>query len=364
MFVVYTDSIPNKIYDINSNVSGFTSAETFSAGFQPITSFFSFISGLSASCEYPLSIRELFPYWMRVDSNGNSVLISLTEQYYKWLVCNSTDINDISFLKLEDLFNLETIPAELLTNLANTYVNSLPPSQITNLSSTNLKSLIENIKVNLYNKKGTKDSVKYLISTLFGIEATEISVSYPKRYVLTLNGGNYDWMRDNLGPTGQYSPNPESFRPQLTGSRLNFSVIRDGDMWQEYSYVVNATGLTSSYYQDILSPIIHPIGTKYFVNTRQDIFNNEYDSLSFITIYEIPKIQNYTGYTLGSTTTIGYTFGCASGLTAPTYVFPSWDVEISQIPGISFGNININDFLTLLPLPGFTFPNELLTCDS
>ena len=364
MFVVYSNSIPNKIYDINTSVSDFNSAEEFSGGFQPLTSFFSFVQGLSASCQYPLSVKELFPYWMRIQSENDSVLISLTEAYYQWLACNSTDINDISLFKLVDLFNLDNTPTDLLDNLANTYVNSLPPEQIPNISSANLKTLIENVKTNLYDKKGTAGSIKYLINTLFGIETTEISISYPKKYILTLNGGNYDWMRDNLGPTGQYSANTNSFRPQLTGSRLNFSVMRDGDLWQEYSYVVNASGITTSQYENIIKSIAQPLGTKYFLNVKPEIFNNEYNSLSFITIYEIPKIENYTGYTLGSTTTIGYTFGCASGLTAPTYTFPSWDTEISAYPGISFGRININDFLTLLPLTGYTFPNELFTCDS
>lgn len=365
MFVVYTNSTPNKIYDINSNVSGFSSPAEFAAGFQPLTSFFSFIAGLSASCEYPLSVRDLFPYWMRIQSPENSVLISLTEGYYKWLACNTTDITDLSFLRLEDILNIETAPADLLVNFSRTYVDSLAENQIPKISPENLKNLIENIKTNLYSKKGTKDSVKYLINSLFGIDHDQISVSYPKRYIMRLNGGNYDWMRDNLNPAGQYSANPESFRPQLTGSQLNVSVIQDGDLWQEYSYVVNAPGLTSSYYGDILASIIHPIGTKYFVNTRSDIFNNTYDAASsfssgVITVAEIPKIQNYTGYTLGSTQTIGYTFGCISGLSAPTYVFPSWDVEISAFPGISFGNIIINHFLELLPLPGGSFPNETI----
>lgn len=369
MFLIYSNSIPNKIYDINTNISDFSvPQQDFDEAFQPISAFFSEVQGLSASCQYPVAVRDLFPYWLRVENDGNSVLISLTESYYQWLACNCSDIADISFFNLEKLLDLETVPTELLTNLANTYVNSLPPAYIDDgtITSNNLKKLIENIKINLYSKKGTAASVKYFISTAFGIDVKEISVSYPKRYMFKLNGGNYDWMRDNLGTTGQYSTNLNSFYPQLTGNRLNVSVLRDGDLWQEYSYVVNDTGLTltTDLYTNIVKPVVHATGTKYFVNTRPDIFNNSYDSLSFITVYEIPKIQNYTGYTLGSTQTLPYTDGCVSGLTSATYVFPSWDVEISAYPGISFGRININDFLTLLPLPGYTFPNELLTCDS
>lgn len=368
MFLVYSDSIPNKIYDINSNVSGFTSAEAFSSGFQPITSFFSQIQGISSSCEYPVSVRELFPYWLRIEGGSGSALISLTEEYYKWLSCNSTDITDISFFKMEELFDTGTVPSELLTNLSNTYVNSLPSNQIQNIDSSNLKDLIENIKINLYSKKGTAASIKYLVSTLFGYDTSEVTVAYPKRFLFRLNGGNFDWMRDNLASTGAYSPITTNFYPQLTGSRLNFSVMQDGDLWQEYSYVVNAVGLSAEYYENIVKPIAHPTGTKYFLNVKPEIFNDEFggfNSTSAITIYEIPKIENYGGYTLGSTQTIGYTFGCISGLSAPFYVFPSWDFEISAYPGISFGNIYINDFLELSPLPGGSFPNELFPfCES
>jgi len=367
MFLVYSDSIPNKIYDINSDVSGFSSAQQFTSGFQPITSFFSYLQGLSASCQYPISVNELFPYWLRIQGASGSALISLTEEYYQWLSCNSTDIRDVSFLKMEDLFDVANVPVELLSNLSNTYVNSLPPSQISNISSHSLRNLIENVKINLYSKKGTSSSVKYLISTLFGYDASEVSVSYPKRFVFRLNGGNFSWMQDNLSASGIYSPITTSFYPQLTGSRLNFSVLQDGDLWQEHSYVVNASGLTAEYYENIVKPILHPSGTKYFLNVKPEIFNDEFggfNATSVITIYEIPKIENYAGYTLGSTQTIGYTFGCISGLTAPYYVFPSWDFEISGYPGVSFGNIYIDDFLRLSPLQGGTFPNETIPfCD-
>jgi hypothetical protein len=54
-----------------------------------------------------------------------------------------------------------------------------------------------------------------------------------------------------------------------------------------------------------------------------------------------------------------------SGGTEPIYTFPYWDKEISAYPGISFGNINIADFLLLSPAAGYTYLNETragITC--
>jgi hypothetical protein len=172
-------------------------------------------------------------------------------------------------------------------------------------------------------------------------------------------------MRDNLGSTGIYAPNGSPAYTQLSGSKLNFSVMNDGDVWQEYSYVINSSDLSQEEYDGVVRPLTHPAGLKDIFNYRTDIFNNDYDAASVITIYEITKIKNYTGYTMGSTQTIGNTFGCISGLTAPNYVFPTWDVVISGYPaGVTFGKILVSDFFKLRPNSGYTFPNELFTCDT
>ncbi len=88
-----------------------------------------------------------------------------------------------------------------------------------------------------------------------------------------------------------------------------------------------------------------------------DHFNNLKDTTQ-IKKNEIPIIINYRGYTLGSFDSLAT---CYTGFTsAPTYTFPSWDEEISTkyYSGMTFGKIDIKDFLLLCPLEGFTFPNE------
>jgi hypothetical protein len=77
---------------------------------------------------------------------------------------------------------------------------------------------------------------------------------------------------------------------------------------------------------------------------------------------ETPQIRHYSPYTLNSTTSIGKNTGCSLQFAAPTNVFPSWDSEISQYSGISFGKLLIRDFTVLAARAGFTLPNSTWTC--
>lgn len=373
MILLFTKTLPDKDYSTNQDIVDDLDVNapiSFKMMSQPIASFFAPTEDLSTTCKYPIDIRELFPYWLRLTAEGNSVLISLTQSYYDWLSCNINDINDISFFRLEDLIDTENIPESLVEHLAYTYLNSLSSETITQniVSPDKVLKIIDNVKTNLYSKKGAENGFKYVINEFFGIDPDTISVSYPKRYVLRLNGGRYDWMRDNLESGKNYTTNLDDFYPQLTGSILNYSVIQDNYLWQEHSYVINVAGLTKGSYESAVKPLLHPAGTQDFFDLRQDIFNNIEDTTSFGGA-ELPLFQNYSMYKLGSTASIGYTLGCSGaaaigGVTAPIYVFPNWDAEIyaKYYPGMSFGEINIGDFLELLPAEGFTYPNNNLTC--
>ena len=127
----------------------------------------------------------------------------------------------------------------------------------------------------------------------------------------------------------------------------------DNGLWQDYSYVVNVSGLSLEAYTNVVRPLLHPAGTADFFQIRQDIFNNNSETVSVFTS-EIPKINNYYGYTMGSFSSLS---SCDGG--DQTFVFPSWDEEISLYnSGVTFGNINIVDFTTLTPKSGMGYPNE------
>jgi len=358
MILLFNKNIPNQDYQVIIDVSD-QYREMISPEIRPISqtvyNFFTPSQPLDTSCNYPINIAELFPYWVQKDTVNTVSLITLTESYYKWLSCNTQDINKLSFFRLEDLTDTEEIPADYLKYLTNTYLNSLPIEYINTtgtyieglVDEKNIRKLLDNVKINLYGRKGTDQSFKLVINELFDIDPERISVSYPKKYIMRLNSGRFDWMSDEqdleLG--------------ELTSSCLNYSVLYDANnLWQDYSYVVNVSELSVEYYKNIVKPLLHPAGTIDFYQIRQDIFNN-IDQTIKIVKNEIPIIKNYQGYTLGSNQSLAV---CYAGFTSPTYTFPSWDEEIysKYYSGMTFGMINIEDFLLLSPLLGYTYPNE------
>lgn len=87
-----------------------------------------------------------------------------------------------------------------------------------------------------------------------------------------------------------------------------------------------------------------------------------YNKAPIIIPTETPQIRNYAAYNLGSTGSISKSVGCSSGFAAPTYVFPTWSIQLSKYAGISFGKILIRDFTKLGIKAGFTSPNQNFTC--
>jgi hypothetical protein len=326
-----------------------------------------------STCTYPIRVEDMFPFWLRQTTNGTAKLILMTKAYYDWLSCGMTE-NDVSFLGLEDLIDIESIPDTLLQNQLFTYVNGFPVNRIKtadtpdgNIDPVKIRKLLDNVRVNVYTKKGTEESFKLVLETLFDIPANNISISYPKRYVLRLNGGRYDWMRDDYLLRGEYSSNPLAFNPQLSNSYLNHSVLQDGSLWQEFSYVLNIAGLTAADYENVVRPLLHPAGMKDFYDVNKNIFNNLYDNTYNVT-YEIPVIKNYAVYSLLDSQTLPCESGCSLGVENPGYPFqfPSWEEDIfaKYYAGMTFGQINIVDFLKLTPASGFTFVNETSICSN
>lgn len=327
------------------------------------------------TCTYPIRVEDLFPFWLRQTTNSSSKLILMTQKYYDWLTCGMTG-NETSFLNLENLIDVETIPNNLLKHQLFSYINAFPSDDIRtdnnpqgNIDPDKVRAFFDNIKINLYTKKGTEESFRSVLYDLYGITANNVSISYPKRFLLRLNGGRYDWMRDDNQINGEYSSNPASFNPQLVGSYLNHSILQDNDLWQEYSYVINIVGLSAGQYETTVKPLLHPAGTKDFYDVKQDIFNTLYDQSKSVT-FELPVIGNYAFYNLFSDQNLQGCCGC-SGISGgsdpwPSHKFPSWDEDINPkyYSGMTFGQINIGDFVTLTPAEGFTYVNEKTTCAS
>lgn len=339
---------------------------------QSVITFFAPTEQVPASCNYLLDVEALFPFWMRQSSKGKSNLILMTKEYYNWLACNSP--GEISLLNLEKLIDIDQIPDSLLKYKLFSYVNSFPVEKIATPTNPNgnidpalVKKLFDNIKINLYGRKGTEESFRSVLNDVFGISANNISISYPKRYILRLNGGRYDWMRNDTDVIGEYSSNPASFNPQLVGSYLNHSVIQNNDLWNEFSYVLNITGISAEMYRETVRSLVHPAGTKDFYDLNYDLFNNANDNSNNVR-YELPVIGNYAFYNLFSSSSLPGCCGCA-GISGgvdpwPSHLFPDWDTEIKAkyYSGMTFGQIQIGDFIKLIPAQGYTYLNMDISC--
>ena len=361
----YEETLEQKIPEINDF------AEPLK---QSAIAFFSPTEAMPPSCNYLLDVESLFPFWMVQSNKGKSNLIFMTKEYYNWLTCYNP--GDVSVLNLEKLIDINDIPDNLLKYKIYEYINSFPVNKLQtsenptgNIDPLLVRRLFDNIKINLYSRKGTEESFKSILYDLYGINADNISISYPKRYVLRLNGGRYDWMRNDTSSIGEYSSNPASFNPQLVGSYLNHSVIQNNDLWQDYSYVLNVIGLSAGLYQDTVRPLVHPAGTKDFYDLNYDLFNNSNDNSNNVQ-YELPVIGNYAFYNLFSYESLSGCCGC-SGISSgtlpyPSHVFPNWDAEINAkyYSGMTFGQIQIGDFIKLNAAEGYTYLNSTITCSN
>lgn len=300
----------------------------------------------SPTCDYPLNIKNLFPYWTTLaptggDPNTDITLLDLIKEYYKWLYCNTDSITPLfGFFELEKLKDLNNSNQRfILERFIKMYIPSLDYDTFGgDASIPKLKTLLNSIKNKLYGKKGTEASFKYLISLVFGVSADDIYITYPKKYLMVLNSGsNYNIPGTEFGYKGL----------------LNFSVIRNNSLWNEYTYIINVSGtgsrISSNAYETQIKSIIHPTGLNDLYQEQIDIFNEANETYDR-RVTEIPKIGNYFDYNVENTTStpnicayIAYGF--------KQYVFPNWDKEIAtKYPsGVSFGLINIGDMYFLDP---------------
>jgi len=314
-----------------------------------------------STCSYPLKIETLFPYWL-TDSKKDTdppTLIDLIKQYYKWLYCKTTaDITpNFGFFEIDKIKNLNNLDENLIEIFIKTYIPSLNPSILQTsfnpggeISQQEIKTLLNSVKNKLYGKKGTEASFKYLISLIFNIDPKDIYITYPKKYLMVLNGGSNSSL-----------PGIDTTRKGI----LNFSILSDDYVWNDYSYVINITGtgdaISGNRYENIIKPLLHPSGLNDLYQEQKIIFNPLNENFD-IRVYEVPLIKNYLGYKLTDSST--YPGICNFSTYGKQYVFPDWDRQINTYTRpFTFADIKISDFLVLEPTQKdendeYIFPND------
>jgi hypothetical protein len=309
----------------------------------------------------PIQVNTQVPQWL---NDNHPIFVNFLQYYYDWLV-DSYGNTGTNLMDMSQLFDVDEAPEFLLPNYIRTYAPDLigiydigityqpTPEQI--------RRTITNIKTELYQRKSNEDAFRTLMPSLFGISADTVKISYPKRKLMRLNAGRLDWMTnsDYYGITGEYSPE----RYTMVGSHLNQGVFPDSGMWQEFSYLLTSEVDDSNpYYEAVVKETLHPAGLLGLYEKIEKYSEGGYESPIPID-YEVPLIANYYPYTLGSQISLSKCSGCTGALSAaewlyPTYVYPSWDVEIAGGQSADFGSIILQDFFVLNSFPGKLSPND------
>lgn len=329
----------------------------------------------------PVQVEAQVPFWMVKNSDGYgnpSNMIMFLQHYYEWL-SNFYGYENTNIFEITKLFDISETPSYLLPNFVKYYAPDI--YDVFGLTgdkkptSDAIRNTIANIKTEIYEAKSTETTFKRLMGTLFEIDPNTISIKYPKRKIMRLNGGLLEWMSNGSNPqsvsyfggTGEYSDE----RYTLVGSYLNQGVLQDGNFWQEYSYVIDSSVDDSDpYYEEVVKKTLHPAGLVGFYEQTEvfsDISEGDIDESDD---YEVPLVAHYYPYRLDSTATLSKCAGCSgelhrSGWDYPTFVFPSWDVQIDRKNITEFGKINVFDFFTLTSSAGNQSPNDIIgtLCD-
>ena len=301
---------------------------------------------------------------------GYDAFTAFVQRYYDWLYTSNPGANDNYgsgyFLITEDLFKLtdidkivkndendeEFIPNEetrrtLLELIVSEYADGFD-GVFSDYGEAELTNFVKDIRSEFYIKKGTKDSLKYYFSKLYGPGYVP-HIDEPKKYILRTDGGVPEFA--NLERTSRKTLVTE---PSLG---LNELVLQDSYWYQDYSYLLNVEGLLGSFemnddQQTAYLNLAHPTGMKVFFNVTNEDYIPPEDFDGEFGAREQTIIGNYHPYRLSDTTSLPATAGCTFDLegddvTHPAFAHPGWSSEI--VANQIIGNINIGSFFFLFP---------------
>jgi len=350
-----------------------------------------------------IDVKHLFPLWITERSESNSPsnhMVKFIQSYYDWLYNKGGyELSTTTFhtVGLRRLLDIDETPVEFLKHFTYTYASGFPEWYIGLTAgpggtdtSPFIRTFIKNVRQGLYQRKSSEEAYRYFFESLF--DAPEISIAYPKKWTLRLNGGRFsnqgeEWAINVVpggGGTGSYDaptdwepghPDHPHMHMNLGGSYLNGPYkIQDSYWYQDYSYLLKTgvdvvdpeTGLPV--YFDVLQTLLHPAGLKgFWEKTEADyIPPDDYDG--GFQDCESPKLGNYFPYKMTGNVDYVPCIGCSgsghtyAGYTAfveglPTFGSTGWtygDAWSTAGPGsISLGGYGGDAF----DIPTFAFPH-------
>lgn len=266
---------------------------------------------------FPFYVRDRLPVHIL---ENHELYVKFIESYFEWLGI-SNNINQIPYL-----MDLKNIPSNLLIHHKELFASLFPETSVRNTSEEEDNGQIiynwrdpDNSLVDIrrflsfirqfYLTKGTEESTRFLLSSLFGINAGSIDFDYPKVQLCILSDSiwvpNLDGDTDTLG--NLYNGYWADSRTTLSGG-----VRLQDEYFQQFSYSVTAItpleniadGNIDEDYEFTTKPIkdiTHPAGFKLFNNVGPDSYRPAPPGPIDTGYSESPLIGHYLAYRFDTT---------------------------------------------------------------
>jgi len=309
-------------------------------------------------CITNLDISKQIPFWVvseKEERGGNEITIfDFIQKYYDWLYCDLECGSGSNYL-LEDKFlqviDIEKTRERFVRKLYSTYfpeyksTETLLDTDGDPVTVESLSSFVKSIKTKFYLKKGTAEALGIFFNKIFSID--QVSIKYPKKQILRLNGGAfYDSRFKFNAVTADRTLDPEAVANEIIGSRLNYNRFQDGNVFTDYSYILGVSGGASAEYKNLYLRTNHPAGTNCIFELNIDLYEPPGATYIETTTCQDVEIRNYlpyqlnvdyTAYPLSGYYGLTYTIGCSldppfgsSFGNEPCFLFPNWTEETSQ----------------------------------
>lgn len=199
-------------------------------------------------------IENQFPIWIieDVQSNSSYKIIDFVQELYNWIY--SPDGLDL-YPNFENLQNAFYTNEDSLRKIYSSIFTDFDFEDFTDLTS--LREFLISNKKKFVDKKGTQNSIQYLLETFFGSQLNDYTIEYGVNDVFVLNSSN-----------------------------TNEDTLSNGSSLQEYSIRLEAD--IDEKYQDDLINLIKPMGFNFdLVKAENSIYSGSVTGTDKVEPYEI-----------------------------------------------------------------------------
>jgi len=218
------------------------------------------------TARFPFYIKDRLPNHV---VENYDLYVKFIEAYFEWLgISNGID-------KIPYLMDLNSISDDLLIHHKELLAELWPENAQFNWSRpeksiVDLRRFLSFIR-QFYLTKGTEESIRFILSSVYDIDSAEIDFDYPKVQLLFLSDSI--WV-PNLENDTDAIGNPYEGYWKDSRTMLSDGVKFRDKYYQEFSYVIKATTQndTDKFVLEAVRDIAHPAGFRLFNNVGPDVY--------------------------------------------------------------------------------------------